>query len=173
MADVKEDVKNEKIEEVVETIVDDNKDTVVKTGEKEIVETKEDDEVVEETLDSKLDVMIEEMRQQLEKLKAKNVEPSPEEVALKEKATELWNKEVQLELKNAGLEDFAEFISVEEGNSEQLKSKIQKLQEVLGKRELSTGYVPQNHRQTDKYSLAEKNKDTKSMIGSKLSKLFK
>lgn len=113
------------------------------------------------------------MKQQLEELKAKNAEPSPEDVAREEKMKELWNKEVNLELRMAGLEDFAEFINVEEHNSKQLQEKIQKFQEVLGKRELSSGYVPQNHRQTDKYSLAEKNKDTKSMIGLKLSKFFK
>ncbi len=165
MADV---IKDEVVEEVVETteIIDEVKDEVVE----EVVET---EEVVEEDMNKKLDKMIEEVRLQLEEIKAKNAEPTAEELELKAKATELWTKEVQLELKSAGLEDFAEFISVEEGNSELLQSKIQKFQEVLGKRELSSGYVPQNHRQTDKYSLAEKNKDTKSMIGSKLSKLFK
>lgn len=107
------------------------------------------------------------------RVESKNAEPSPEDVAREEKMKELWNKEVNLELRMAGLEDFAEFINVEEHNSKQLQEKIQKFQEVLGKRELSSGYVPQNHRQTDKYSLAEKNKDTKSMIGLKLSKFFK
>ncbi|BDH63313.1 hypothetical protein MTP04_34430 [Lysinibacillus sp. PLM2] len=153
---------------------------VIKDGVEEVVESNEDEvtetvegEVVEEKLGEKTERLIEEMKKQLEEMKAKNYEPSQEEIAHQEKVKELWNKEVILELRLAGLEDFAEFIFVEEHNSKQLQEKIQKFQEVLGKRELSNAYVPQNHRQTDKYSLAEKNKDTKSMIGSKLSKFFK
>ena len=98
MADV---IKDEVVEEVIEEVVEDNKD-----------------EVVKEKLGEKTERLIEEMKQQLEELKAKNAEPSPEDVAREEKMKELWNKEVNLELRMAGLEDFAEFINVEEHNSQ-------------------------------------------------------
>lgn len=91
----------------------------------------------------------------------------------KEKYDAIWQRQVELELKLAGLEDFAEFLDTDEQDIEVLQNKIKKFQSILGKRELSTGYIPPDHQSADRYSLAEKNKDSKGMIATKLGKFFK
>lgn len=157
-----EGVKDEVIvDEVVEDIVDDNPV----------------DEVVEKTsyTDAQLDELMKPLKDEvdrLNKLIADSTVPK-EEIEYQNRMKELWDKEVAIELKMEGLSDFAEFFVVEENNREVLEQKIKKFKEVLGKRELNDGFVPDSHRSTDKYSLAEKSRDTKAMIGSKLSKLFK
>jgi len=100
-------------------------------------------------------------------------EVDEKEKELQDRASKLWEKEKSYELKENGLEDFAEFFVVDTDDSEGLKKQISKFKEIIGKRELDGGFVPDDHKSTDKYSLAEKNKDTVNMIGSKLSNLFK
>lgn len=114
------------------------------------------------------------LRDEIERLNKERDESVPKaEIEYQNRMKELWQKEVNLELKLEGLHDFAEFFFVEEGNREELEAKIKRFKEVLGKRDLNNGFVPEGHRSADKYTLAEKSKDTKAMIGSKLSKLFK
>lgn len=143
----------------------------------EVVEEEVVEEVIEEVQDNQTDEVtsnednsVDELKQQLEDRKAQF---EKDEQDYQERMKVLWQKEVDLELKSAGLQDFAEFLHFEQGDSKAMYARIQKFQEVIGKRELSNGFVPENHRSADKYSIAEKNKDTKTMIGSKLSKIFK
>jgi len=92
------------------------------------------------------------------------------ELAIEAKEAELWNKEKSLVLKEKGLSDFADFFS---GNTiEDLNKGIEKFNAILEAKKLNNSYVPEGHKQTDAYAQAEKNGDTQSMIGSKLSKLF-
>lgn len=124
--------------------------------------------------DAQLDELMKPLRDEIERLSKASEDSVPKaEIEYQNRMKELWQKEVNLELKLEGLHEFAEFFSVEEGNREELETKISKFKGILGKRDLNDGFVPEGHRTTDKYSLAEKSKDTKAMIGSKLSKLFK
>lgn len=151
MVEVKEQELIE--EEVVE--VEESKQTEVEPEVETVkVEEEVDEPVVEETKTEEI-----------------NGEQLSQE--FKEKYDAIWQRQVELELKLAGLEDFAEFLDTDEQDIDVLQSKIKKFQSILGKRELSTGYIPPDHQSADRYSLAEKNKDSKGMIATKLGKLFK
>jgi molecular chaperone GrpE len=106
-----------------------------------------------------------------ELLQYKPKELSDEEKALQTKQQELFSKEVSLTLKENGLEQFASILKV--SNEEELKEVVESLKSVVNEIKVNSGYVPNDHRQNDKYSQFEKNKDTKNMIGSKLANLFK
>ncbi|MCM3625523.1 xanthine phosphoribosyltransferase [Brevibacillus borstelensis] len=124
--------------------------------------------------DAQIEGLMKPLRDEIERLSKERDESVPKaEIEYQNRMKELWQKEVNLELKFEGLHDFAEFFFVEEGNREELEAKIKRFKEMLGKRDLNNGFVPEGHRSADKYSLADKSKDTKAMIGSKLSKLFK
>ncbi|GGA11915.1 hypothetical protein GCM10008018_66240 [Paenibacillus marchantiophytorum] len=123
--------------------------------------------------ESEIEDLIKPFKDEVERLRSNDESASKAEINLQNRSKELWSKEVAIELKLQGLSDFAEFFAVDENNREELEAKIKKFNEVLGKRELNDGFVPESHRSADKYSLAEKSKDTKGMINSKLSKLFK
>lgn len=105
---------------------------------------------------------------ELEKFKPAEKSDKEKEIEAKEK--ELFDKEKNLILKEKGLHDFADFFVV--SDLKELDGQIEKLNKVLEAKKLNNAYVPDGHKQTDAYSQAEKNKDTQSMIGSKLSKLF-
>lgn len=104
-------------------------------------------------------------------LQFKPKELSDEEKAFQTREQELFNREVQLEIKSAGLEKFAEFISVE--SKDDLAAKIEKFQSVLNDFKVENSYVPTEHKANDPYSKFEADKNTKGMIGSKLASLFK
>lgn len=101
----------------------------------------------------------------------KPVAKTDKEIALEAKEAELWTKEKNLHIKEKGLSDFADFFS---GSTiEDLDKGIEKFNSILEAKKLNGAYVPNGHKQTDAYAQAEKSGDTQSMIGSKLSKLFK
>lgn len=101
----------------------------------------------------------------------KPVEKSDAEKALEQKEKELFDKEINLYLKENGLAEFCEFFNVQ--NMDEVKDKTEKLNKILEGKKLNNSYVPGGHKSTDAYSKAEKNGDTLGMINSKLSKLFK
>lgn len=105
---------------------------------------------------------------ELEGLKPVPKTDKEKEIETKEK--ELWAKEKSLHIKEKGLSDFADFINGE--SIEDLDKSIEKLNAILEAKKLNNSYIPEGHKTTDAYSVAEKNKDTQGMIGSKLSKLF-
>jgi len=119
------------------------------------------------------------VKQELDPLKAKiaeleqykPVEKTDEEKALETKAAELWQKEVDLTLREHGLQEFAEFIVA--NDEKELTKKVESLKAILTKKGLDGSFKPGSHKSTDKYSLAESKKDTTGMIASKLSSLFK
>ena len=106
-----------------------------------------------------------------ELLKYKPKELSDEEKALQQKEQELFNKEVELELKSAGLEQFKDVIKVQ--NEEELQQTIKTLTKIVNEIKMSTGYIPKDNLKDDEYSMYAKKGDTKGMIATKLSKLFK
>lgn len=93
-----------------------------------------------------------------------------DEKAMQQKQQELWQKEVGLSLKENGLEQFASIVKVE--NEDELKEIVKTLGQVVNDIKVSTGYVPQDHANTDEYSKFEKEGNTQGMIATKLSKLF-
>lgn len=119
------------------------------------------------------------VKQELDPLKAKiaelekykPVEKTDEEKALETKAAELWQREVNLTLKEHGLQEFAEFIVA--NDEKELTKQVESLKAILTKKGLDGSFKPGSHKPTDKYSLAESKKDTTGMIASKLSNLFK
>lgn len=86
------------------------------------------------------------------------------------KQQELWQKQVQLSLKEAGLEKFADIVKV--SNEDELKDVVKKLTSIVNEIKIETGYVPADHVKTDEYSKYEKEKNVAGMIAVKLSKLF-
>ena len=100
----------------------------------------------------------------------KPVDKTEQELALEAKEKELFDKEKNLILKEKGLHDFADFFVV--SDIKELDSQVEKFNKIIESKKLNNSYVPDGHKTTDAYSQAEKNKDTQSMIGSKLSKLF-
>ena len=87
-----------------------------------------------------------------------------------EKEQELFQKQVQLTLKENGLEKFADIVKV--SNEDELKDVVKKLTTIVNEIKIESGYIPAEHAKTDEYSVYEKKKDVAGMIGAKLSKLF-
>ena len=100
----------------------------------------------------------------------KPAKKTDKEVELETKEAELWDKEKSLHIKEKGLSDFADFINGE--TVEDLDKSIEKFNAILEAKKLNNSYIPEGHKTTDAYSVAEKNKNVEGMIGSKLSKLF-
>ena len=112
-----------------------------------------------------LQVELEEVKGKLPK------EKSEGEIALETKQQELFAKEVQLELKSAGLEQFASLIKV--SDTDDLVETIKNLSKIVSEIKASTGYVPNEHKKQDAYSVAEQKKDVGGMLSVKLANLFK
>lgn len=87
-----------------------------------------------------------------------------------EKEQELFQKQVQLTLKENGLEKFADIVKVNDEN--ELADVVKKLTAIVNEIKIETGYIPTDHAITDEYSKYEKEKNVAGMIGVKLSKLF-
>ncbi|HDR7414086.1 TPA: xanthine phosphoribosyltransferase [Bacillus toyonensis] len=149
-------------QEEVNDVVD--ADTSIEVGEVVDVESKDElqDKVYTQADIDKLQSQIDELNQY------KPEEKSEAEIKLQEKAETLWQKQVDLELKEQGLEVFKDFIKADVDDTDALQKQISKLKEIVGALELSNSYQPTNHKPVDAYSLAKKSKDAKSMISAKL-----
>jgi molecular chaperone GrpE len=130
------------------------------------------DKMIAEQKDKWVKVELEPLQNQVKELEQyKPVEKSDTEKALEQKEKELFDKEVNLYLKENGLAEFGEFFNVQ--NMDEVKDKTEKLNKILEGKKLNNSYIPDSHKSNDTYTKAEKNKDTVTMIGTKLSKLFK
>lgn len=136
----------------------------------EVVEQNEENSQVEEVEEKTYtQADIDALQSQIDELKQyKPEEKSEAEIKLQEKAQQLWDKQIDLELKANGLEVFKDFIRADVDDADALEKQISKLKEIVGALELSNTYQPTNHKPVDAYSIAKKNKDTKSMISAKL-----
>lgn len=101
-------------------------------------------------------------RDELLQFKPKDL--TDDEKALAAKEQELFTKEVELELKLAGLEHFASIVKV--SNTDELKEVIQSLTKIVNDIKVSTGYVPNDHKQVTAYDQAKQQGNTKGMIKS-------
>ena len=134
-------------------------------------ENAETETVEEEEVD--VDALIkenEDLKAQLEEIKSQEVdeEKSEKEIELEQREQKLWHKEVSIVLKENGLDAFIDFIKVDVGDDKALLEQVSKLKEVVGDIEMKNSYKPTDNKAVDEYSIARKNKDVKSMIGSKI-----
>ncbi|KJE29107.1 hypothetical protein LG52_78 [Geobacillus kaustophilus] len=79
-----------------------------------------------------------------------------------EKEQELFQKQVQLTLKENGLEKFADIVKVNDEN--ELADVVKKLTAIVNEIKIETGYVPSDHKQMTAYEQAKKQGNTKNMI---------
>ncbi|OOR22339.1 hypothetical protein [Bacillus cereus] len=139
----------------------------VKDVEETVEETQQNEEVVEEKTYSQEEVDV--LQEQIDELSQyKPKELTDDEIKIQQKLESIWQREVAQTLKEEGVEVFADFINVSVDDMETLSNQITRLKEIIGQLELANGYKPTNHKQVDGYSVAKKNKDTKSMISQKL-----
>ena len=134
---------------------------------KDVEETQQNEEIVEDKTYSQEEIDV--LQEQIDELSQyKPKELTDDEIKVQQKLEAIWQREVSQTLKEEGVEVFADFINVSVDDTEALQSQITKLKEIIGQLELANGYKPTNHKQVDGYSIAKKNKDTKSMISQKL-----
>ncbi|MEK4030765.1 hypothetical protein MKZ02_19805 [Pseudobacillus sp. FSL P4-0506] len=134
----------------------------------EVIEQQQEVTEVQETVSKQeYDSLVTQMEELKNKLPQ---EKSESELAIEAKEKELFQKEVNLTLKESGLEQFAEIIKV--SNSDELNTTVDVLKKIVNEIKVSTGYVPSEHAKQDAYSEAEKKKDVGGMLSAKLAKLF-
>lgn len=104
-------------------------------------------------------------------LKYKPEEKTDEEIALETKQQDLFKREVAFELKENGLDMFADVVKV--SDSKELEEIIPVLQQIVNDIKVESGYIPENRAKDDVYSKYKKDRDTKGMISTKLASLFK
>ncbi|SFA52348.1 hypothetical protein SAMN05216169_103219 [Anoxybacillus pushchinoensis] len=107
---------------------------------------------------------------QMEKMEQMLSQEAEKAQKMAEKEQELFQKQVQLTLKENGLEKFADIVKV--SNEDELKDVVKKLTTIVNEIKIQTGYIPADYAKTDEYSKYEKEKNVAGMIAVKLSKLF-
>ena len=128
----------------------------------------EEVEQVEEVKSKKtLDEVLDQTNETMDKIQ-ENLDLMKE---IEEREAALFQREVKSSLKDAGLEAFEEVINVE--NHKDLETVMTKLTKIMNDMKIESSYQPTDNAKQDAYSIHTKNKDTKGMIGSKLSNLFK
>lgn len=131
-----------------------------------------DSEIVEDE-EVDVDALIKEnndLKAQLAEMETQLVdeEKSEKEIELEQREQKLWHKEVSIVLKENGLDAFIDFIQVDVGEDKALLEQVSKLKGIVGDIEMKNSYKPTDNKAVDEYSIARKNKDVKSMIGSKI-----
>ena len=106
----------------------------------------------------------------MEKMEQTLANEAERQKEIEAKQQELWQKQVNLSLKENGLEKFADIVKV--NDEKELADVVKKLTAIVNEIRIETGYVPADHAKTDEYSKYEKEKNVAGMIGAKLSKLF-
>ncbi|KYD26214.1 hypothetical protein [Geobacillus sp. B4113_201601] len=121
----------------------------------------------QQTVDMKTYLELVSKMEKMEQMLSQEAEKQKE---IEAKQQELWQKEVKLALKEAGLEQFASIVKV--SDEKELNETIKTLTQIVNNIKVSTGYIPADHAKTDEYSKYEKEKNVAGMIAVKLSKLF-
>ncbi|MTD30123.1 hypothetical protein [Planomicrobium sp. YIM 101495] len=81
---------------------------------------------------------------------------------LEQREKELFQREVKAELKENGLVQFAEVVSI--ADEKELKETIKKLSAIVNDLKVSLSYQPTDNTKQDSYTVAKQNGDSKSMI---------
>jgi hypothetical protein len=113
----------------------------------------------QQTVDMKTYLELVAKMEKMEKTLANEAERQKE---IEVKQQELWQKQVQLTLKENGLEKFADIVKV--SNEDELKDVVKKLTAIVNEIKIETGYVPADHKQMTAYEQAKKQGNTKNMI---------
>lgn len=92
----------------------------------------------------------------MEKMEQTLANEAEKQKEIEAKQNELWEKEVQLTLKENGLEKFANIVKV--SNEDELADVVKKLTAIVNEIRIETGYIPADHTKTDEYSKYEKEK---------------
>lgn len=135
---------------------------------KQFIEDNKDNEEVSNYLQGFSEVSIDDYktleaeRDELLKYKPKTL--TEEEQTLQDKQSELWQREVNLTLKEKGLEQFSSVINAKD--EEGLSESITALESALGDFKVDNAYVPTDHATQDEYNTAKEKGDTQSMIKS-------
>ncbi|WP_241737868.1 hypothetical protein [Anoxybacillus flavithermus] len=122
----------------------------------------------QQTVDMKTYLELVAKMEKMEQMLSQEAEKQKE---IEAKQQELFQKQVQLTLRENGLEKFADIVQV--SNEDELNDVVKKLSQIVNEIKVETGYVPSDHAKTDEYSKYEKEKNAAGMIAVKLSKLFK
>lgn len=124
----------------------------------------------QQTVDMKTYLELIAKMEKMEQMLSQEAEKQKEIAA---KQQELFQKQVQLTLKENGLEKFADFADIlKVSNEDELNDVVKKLSQIVNEIKVETGYIPADHAKTDEYSKYEKEKNAAGMIAVKLSKLF-
>ena len=107
----------------------------------------------------------------MEKMEQTLANEAEKQKEIEAKQQELFQKQVQLTLRENGLEKFVDIVQV--SNEDELNDVVKKLSQIVNEIKIQTGYIPADHAKTDEYSKYEKEKNAAGMIAVKLSKLFK
>ncbi|TFJ93643.1 hypothetical protein [Lentibacillus salicampi] len=91
-------------------------------------------------------------------------EPTDAEKALQQKENELFQKQVSVELKANGLEQFADVVNV--SNEEGLTKTIEQLTKINNDMKINNSYQPTDTKGNDAYDVAKKQGDHKGMVKS-------
>ncbi|WP_228485589.1 hypothetical protein [Thermaerobacillus caldiproteolyticus] len=127
------------------------------TQEQQQDQTQQQDQ--QQTVDMKTYLELVAKMEKMEQTLASEAERQKE---IETKQNELWQKEVQLTLKENGLEKFADIVKV--SNEDELKDVVKKLSQIVNEIKIETGYVPSDHKQMTAYEQAKKQGNTKNMI---------
>ncbi|HZG59904.1 MAG TPA: hypothetical protein VEY68_05455 [Anoxybacillus sp.] len=100
----------------------------------------------------------------MEKMEQTLANEAEKQKEIEAKQNELWQKQVQLTLKENGLEKFADIVKV--SNEDELKDVVKKLTSIVNEIKIETGYVPNDHKQMTAYEQAKKQGNTVAMIKS-------
>lgn len=113
----------------------------------------------QQTVDMKTYLELVEKMSKMEQMLSQEAEKQKE---IEAKQNELWQKEVQLSLKEAGLEKFADIVKV--NDEKELKEVIKKLTSIVNEIKIETSYIPADHKQMTAYEQAKKQGNTVGMI---------
>lgn len=137
------------------------------TQEQQQEQTQQQDQQQEQTVDMKTYLELVAKMEKMEQMLSQEAEKAQK---MAEKEQELFQKQVQLTLKENGLEKFADIVKV--NDEDELADVVKKLTAIVNEIKIQNGYVPVDHAKTDEYSKYEKEKNVAGMIAVKLSKLF-
>lgn len=138
---------------------------VIQTQDQQQEQTQQQEQ--QQTVDMKTYLELVAKMEKMEQMLSQEAEKQKEIAA---KQQELFQKQVQLTLRENGLEKFADIVQV--SNEDELNDVVKKLTTIVNEIKIETGYVPSDHTKTDEYSKYEKEKNAAGMIAVKLSKLF-
>ncbi|MBY6273926.1 MAG: hypothetical protein CW346_17275 [Bacillaceae bacterium] len=137
--------------------MDDEKVTQTETTQEQQQQDQQQEQ--QQTVDMKTYLELVAKMEKMEQMLSQEAEKAQK---MAEKEQELFQKQVQLTLKENGLEKFADIVKV--SNEDELNDVVKKLTAIVNEIKIETGYVPADHKQMTAYEQAKKQGNTKSMI---------